>query len=216
MSRALSASQLAVVAARRWPRYEAENRKKQQAGVSADGTAGGRGRKKKPLAQSVPEVNGDQTRTRKELARKFRVGENAIQQARLLLEKAPDLVEQIEQGATTVPAATETYKERDRKAKELEDKMDRLGKYREAVERGEGGERSKTPGPLAKGPGSRSDGPDQVLPPDRPAAPVRLSLFGQRSTKPDPLGTDRAVVRDARCRAGLPVTLQIGCRPRFA
>jgi hypothetical protein len=36
-----------------------------------------------------------------------------------------------------VPAATETYKERDRQAKELEHKMARLGTYREAVERGE-------------------------------------------------------------------------------
>jgi hypothetical protein len=76
-------------------------------------------------------------RSREDAARVFKVGVNAIQQAKALLSEAADLAVQVESAASSLMASYEELQERRRAAAQKAKDLQRVSKYAEAVSGGE-------------------------------------------------------------------------------
>jgi hypothetical protein len=74
---------------------------------------------------------------RKLLAARFKVGENAIQQARCLLTHAPDLATQVESCMLSLASAYEQCQERRKQAQQKAKDAERVARYAEAISNGE-------------------------------------------------------------------------------
>jgi hypothetical protein len=98
--RDLTAGQRAIVAAKSLPMFEEMAKARMAEG----------GKRKGGTNNATPH------RARDDAARVFKVGSNAVQQAKALRADAPDLAEQVECRALSLAAAYEAMQERDRKA----------------------------------------------------------------------------------------------------
>lgn len=93
-----------------------------------------RGRPKK--GENVPE-EGTLFRSREALAGQFKVGKNAIQQAKAILAEAPDLAMQVDACALSLAAAYEQLQERREEARQRARDAEKVAHLREAVGSGE-------------------------------------------------------------------------------
>jgi hypothetical protein len=75
--------------------------------------------------------------SRDTLAKTFSVGKNAIQQALVLLDEAPDLAAQVETRKCTIDFAYKQLQARRKEAEATARNLERLAAYREALEAGE-------------------------------------------------------------------------------
>jgi ParB-like chromosome segregation protein Spo0J len=112
--RDLSAGQRAVVAAKR---------------LQIAGDSWG-GKRSKGASARLGHLNRDA------VARKYRVGKNAVQQAKCLLENAPDLAAEVEKRTTTITEAYATWQQRLEEAKLLAEQAQQVKPYREEIEAG--------------------------------------------------------------------------------
>lgn len=120
--RDLTAAQRAISAARALPMLEAARAKNR----------GGDRRGKDQPARSVQVGN-----SRDDASKIFKVGVNAVQQAKAVLQDAPDLAQQVENCTTSLVSAYETVQQRRREARQRERDAERVAEYREAVSSGE-------------------------------------------------------------------------------
>jgi hypothetical protein len=107
-----------------------KGRERQRAGKSANGDAGGRGRKK-PGDRTVPEVSGGaakpaaQTRARDSAAKAHNVSSRKVQQAQAVKSASPELAEKVKNGEVPLAQAVRQVAnekktdELDRKAQSL-------------------------------------------------------------------------------------------------
>jgi hypothetical protein len=128
--RDLTAAQRAIVAAPSLPMFEEAAKARMLSGKSADGEAGGRGKKAddKPSARSVQRVS-----SRESAGVIFKVGVNAIQQTKALLAEAPDLASQVEACTLSLAAAYEELQERRKQVARKERDLERVAESKEAV-----------------------------------------------------------------------------------
>jgi ParB-like chromosome segregation protein Spo0J len=104
--RHLTASQRAMIAARVAELYAAEAAERGRSGLSADGAAGGRGRKKNPVAK-LPQG----FKTREKAGKKMGVGGRSVQDAKTVIDNgSPELVAAVEAGQVPVSKAASIAK----------------------------------------------------------------------------------------------------------
>lgn len=82
-------------------------------------------------------VDGQSTLSRQSLARTFKVGEKAIQQAKALLTEAPDLASQVEACAVSLLDAYEQLQKRRREQAQKERDAARVTELSDAISNGE-------------------------------------------------------------------------------
>ena len=110
--RHLNESQRATVAAKLKKMLQPEAEKKKKTGKSADGAAGGRG-KKKNLVENLPQGNG---RTRDQAAALLNVSGKSVDHATTVLEQGSnELVQAVERGEVAVSKAAKIAKTTDKK-----------------------------------------------------------------------------------------------------
>jgi hypothetical protein len=119
--RDLTRAQRAIVAARALPAFEEEALKRKAEG----------GRSKTVLN------NGKPRRSAADAATVFKVGRQAVEQAKALLASAQDLAEQVESCALSLAAAYEQLQQRRRDATQKVKDAIRAAKYADAISRGE-------------------------------------------------------------------------------
>lgn len=124
--RDMTAAQRAITAARALPMFETAADQRKKAGKRL-GTDSAQGRK-----------------SRDDAAKVFKVGVNAVQQAKAILTSAPDLASQVEACALSLAAAYQQLQERDkeerRKLREAEQKAkdaEKAAHYHDAISNGE-------------------------------------------------------------------------------
>jgi hypothetical protein len=115
--RDLTAAQRAIVAARAMDKYPQR---------------WGGDRRSNQAAQSVP-----LGRARNDAAREFKVGVNAIQQAKALLAEAPDLAAQVEGQTLAITQAYEELQQRRQQVTQKAKDAERIAEYKEAISNGE-------------------------------------------------------------------------------
>jgi hypothetical protein len=116
--RDMTAAQRAIVAARSLPMFEAAA--KQRQGKKTSATNSGRPRRATDDASKV-----------------FKVGVNAVQQAKALLIDAPDLAQQVEACVFSVAAAYQQLQQRQERQRQEAKDAERTAAYRDAVSSGE-------------------------------------------------------------------------------
>lgn len=117
--RDLTAAQRAIVAARALPVFEKQAKERMAAG----------GKKK-----GMPEQG---RASREDAASVFKVGKNAVQQAKALLSEAPDLAEQVEGCALSLQAAYEQLQQRREQNKQKARDAARVAELSDAISNGE-------------------------------------------------------------------------------
>jgi hypothetical protein len=129
--RDLTAAQRAIVAARTLPLFEEAARKRQETGVSVDGEAGGRGRKK-TSGQNCPEVLSAE-----QAGKPFKVSATYVKQAKALLADAPDLAVQVEACALSLANAYHDLQGRKQRSAQRDKAAERTAEFSEAISNGE-------------------------------------------------------------------------------
>jgi hypothetical protein len=81
--------------------------------------------------------NATNGRASDDAAKVFKVGRQAIQQAKALLAEALDLASQVDTCVLSLAAPYAQHQDRQKEARRREREMEKVGEYKEAVERGE-------------------------------------------------------------------------------